>query len=832
MYKITWDKETGGVQLHSRVVDGALGVSPRPVFWEELDLLKLDELGWTYPHSNEPLLWAINKQYWYRGELVFEAKGANIYDTATVVLQPGMENLTLKPVNVKKMLARNYDFMFLLESEAIEFIRDTYTTYARVNRANEAAKANKDIDFEALAERIEKKTKRKMAIVKQDCDSFEIQSFDSAQSEGKKILLSTRIDRFIASFSGGKDSQVVLDLVTRAIPPTAFEVIYSDTGYELPPSLELYEEIKKFYVAKFPALKFSTTKNHESVLNYWDKIGTPSDTHRWCCSVMKTAPLYRSLKVDGNKQAKVLTFDGVRAEESTRRSGYERTGKGKHVYTVNAHPILRWNVAEIFLYMFAHDLPINPAYRFGFSRVGCVICPFGSDWSDFLVTKLYAESRKPFLDKLQDWVKSSGIKDSDAYIKTRRWHISALGNPNIKSFERVSVSCVNHTTKIKILSEPSDFFEWLKVLGHYSIGHTNKSFTGEIKFGKDVISFKGKKDSSSMEIVFNTGNYTFANNVMRIAHKAAYCVRCEVCEVECPTGALHIVPNLSIGPQCVHCLKCLTFHEKGCIAADCLRKISGRLNMNNSLTIKGYKTFGLRDEWVDEYFCDTENFWESTLLGTAMFDSFKAWGKDAGLLDAKNQPTEFGKLLKEIYQENPCLVWEIIWINLTYTSFIANRFVSYVKPGDIYDKKQLGDIITAQENVSSLTTLKNALGALFDLMNNSPVGETLMQGEMSNKKRVRKAYDDLSLEALAYSMYKFAEKNGSKEFRLSDLYNSEEYQGAPLEFGISRNAILKKLRALSSDTNRVLLAELNMGLDHITLRDDLDPISVLKEMRE
>ena len=43
MYKITWDKETGGVLLHSRIVDGTLGVSPRPVFFEELDLLKLDE---------------------------------------------------------------------------------------------------------------------------------------------------------------------------------------------------------------------------------------------------------------------------------------------------------------------------------------------------------------------------------------------------------------------------------------------------------------------------------------------------------------------------------------------------------------------------------------------------------------------------------------------------------------------------------------------------------------------------------------------------------------------------------------------------------------------
>lgn len=71
---------------------------------------------------------------------------------------------------------------------------------------------------------------------------------------------------------------------------------------------------------------------------------------------MKTAPLYRSLKVEGNKQARVLTFDGVRAEESTRRSGYNRIGKGKHVFTFNAHPILQWNVVEIFLYMMIHDL--------------------------------------------------------------------------------------------------------------------------------------------------------------------------------------------------------------------------------------------------------------------------------------------------------------------------------------------------------------------------------------------------------------------------------------------------------------------------------------------
>ena len=70
-------------------------------------------------------------------------------------------------------------------------------------------------------------------------------------------------------------------------------------------------------------------RNHESVLNYWDKIGTPSDKHRWCCAIMKTAPLYRTLKIDGtNKQAKSLAFEGVRSEESVMRSNYERIGRG------------------------------------------------------------------------------------------------------------------------------------------------------------------------------------------------------------------------------------------------------------------------------------------------------------------------------------------------------------------------------------------------------------------------------------------------------------------------------------------------------------------------
>lgn len=141
-----------------------------------------------------------------------------------------------------------------------------------------------------------------------------------------------------------------------------------------------------------------------------------------------------------------------------------------------------------------------------------------------------------------------------------------------------------------------------------------------------------------------------------------------------------------------------------------------------------------------------------------MFDSFKSWTKDAGLLDTKNNPTEFGKLMQEIYRNTPSLFWEVIWINLSYSSFIVNRFINQISVGDIFDKRTIADKITTSESVSSLTTLNNAVGALIDMFKSSPIGEDFSQGEVIEKKRIRRSYDDLSLEGLAYSLYLYAEK--------------------------------------------------------------------------
>lgn len=827
MFKIEWDNETGGVKLNSLHTKYSLGVSPRPVFFEELNLLGLNKLGWIYPNCKEPLLWACNKQYFYRGELVFEAKGANIYDAATVVFATGKEKLTLEPVDVTAMLEQCSNEMFLVESEAIEFIRDVYIQYSSASKSVEKVKANQ-IDFEELVAKVEKRTKKKMAIVKQDCDSFDIMPLENAKQEGKRTYATTKIDVFLASFSGGKDSQVVLDLCTRAIPPQAFEVIYSDTGYELPTSLSLYDEIQAYYKERYPELQFRTARNHENVLNYWDKIGTPSDTHRWCCSVMKTAPLHKMLKIDGtNKQARVLAFEGSRAEESNRRATYERIGKGvKHSNVTNARPIFNWNTTEVFLYMFKHNIPYNQAYRLGKPRVGCLICPFSSEWDDMIVNKCFTNELKPFVERLEEWSKMRGVTNLDEYIKGHKWKLRASGKfMEIKTY--VKFTNKGNTLIAEIKNPQSDFTVWLGVLGSYTISKNN--IGGELKIKGDIYPFKLNYNNTDYTVAFsNVSDVTLAGYIKRVIYKSAYCIKCEACEVECPTGALSIYPKFNIdNKKCIHCYKCLSFHERGCIVADSL-SMAQEVDYKKMTGISGYGTFGLREEWLSEFFVMQNDYWKNNVLGSKQIPSVKSWLKDSLIIDEKNNITELGKYLSSLYQDLPDLSWEIVWINLSQKSPLVNWFINNVGVGGSYTKNSLMDLYKEQYQEGQ-TTFEYSLQALFNMLNSSPIGEQFCQKvEITKNDFVRNAYDDLSREAVAYSLYKYAEAVGTKSLRVSDLYQSDCKQGVYREFGISRSTFEKQLRSLNSDTNRVLVAELNMGLDSITLRDDLDALEALK----
>ena len=136
MFKVIWDPQGNGVQLTMSSKGDALNVSPRPVFWEELDLLGLNKMGWIYPHVDEPLLWACDRRYFYKGDFVLEVKGGNVFDAPTVIQQDGFESLILSPVDMERLRTLNEDTMFIIEHEAMDFINQTYRRYKNIKEVS------------------------------------------------------------------------------------------------------------------------------------------------------------------------------------------------------------------------------------------------------------------------------------------------------------------------------------------------------------------------------------------------------------------------------------------------------------------------------------------------------------------------------------------------------------------------------------------------------------------------------------------------------------------------------------------------------------------------
>jgi 3'-phosphoadenosine 5'-phosphosulfate sulfotransferase (PAPS reductase)/FAD synthetase/ferredoxin len=843
MFRIIWDKEINGVKLTPNDNGESLNVSPRPVFYEELDLLGFKNV-WKYPESNEPLLWALDRRYFYKGEMVAEVKGGNIFDDAKIEISDAGLGLKLKPINIHKVVKINNKLLFLLEQEAIEFIEQTYRKYS-LSEIRSKAKANEEIDWAMLAEMFEKSTKIKHAIVKQDCDSFDIMPLELAQKHNRTIYLNTKIDQFIASFSGGKDSQVTLDLVSRVVPPDDFMVIYADTGMEIPSSLEIWEKTKKYYISNYPQLKFHLSQNpHKNVVELWEQFGLPSRIHRWCCTVAKTAPMYRDLKhINGNgKQKNVLVFEGVRAEESSKRETYDRIGKQvKHNNVINARPIFYWNLTEIFLYIFSRGLAINKGYRYGLSRVGCVICPFSSDWNERIVRKMYPEKMEPFLNVIKRATIESGVIDVKEYIKESRWKRRSGSKSNYSGDSRIDIIEQSKDLKIILTNPKEDIIEWLKVLGLLLFSQNENIIKGEIKFKEIVCNFSIEQlinNENKIIVTFsNIGNYpTLIGSVKRVINKTTYCNHCLACEVECPTGALVVEPKVKIDSnKCIHCWKCIDSIEKGCMMAKSLNISEGNSNMKTKITsIDRYNRFGLREKWLNNYFLSPDNYFQGENdLGIKMIPAFLNWLKDSEIINNLDKRiSDIGLILQKQFKNNNDLVWEIIWINLIYNSTIVRWYSQNIDWNLMLSREDIASILKNSYPDIKDSTKLNGLAALINMFLESPFSSKFKFWDVQKKNSetmIKKVpLESINSVAVAYSLYRYANEKNQYNLTVGEFYSSEQKSGIYKEFGLSKEKFKNILRTLQENVYGIVKVDLVMGLDNISLREDLTYKETLK----
>lgn len=218
---------------------------------------------------------------------------------------------------------------------------------------------------------------------------------------------------------------------------------------------------------------------------------------------------------NSNKQAKVLAFEGVRSEESVKRSSYERIGKGvKHSFVTNARPILKWNTTEIFIYLFRYNLTINKAYRMGKPRVGCIFCPFSSPWDDMVVNNRFKANLSPFLNRIITIAKERKIPNLDECVKERKWRLRASGN---FVSQKSSVEFLKSTPHLvaSISNAKNDIEKWLITISDFSISRNGNVAHGEFNFKKKIYAFEiNYKDNL---------NYTFtlynATDIMLVVCK-------------------------------------------------------------------------------------------------------------------------------------------------------------------------------------------------------------------------------------------------------------------------------------------------------------------------
>ena len=265
------------------------------------------------------------------------------------------------------------------------------------------------------------------------------------------------------TYSGGKDSDVMLDIAMRCLKPEQIEVINSHTTVDAPPTVYYIREKFK----KLTEMGIKTTIKYPKK-SMWqlivDKKIPPHRVKRYCCAYLKEA----------STPNRILCV-GVREDESNLRKGRDafvkkdKSKKERITYSIDhaeevfdeAHqglgdafdcqmiadmkkrvefmvnPIYKFTETDVWNYIHTYIHTYNPLYDMGFHRVGCVGCPLGGRngmMRDFAAFPKYKELYIRAFDKMlkrydstrEDWKTGKDVFD---------WWIQDPNVPGQMSFD-------------------------------------------------------------------------------------------------------------------------------------------------------------------------------------------------------------------------------------------------------------------------------------------------------------------------------------------------------------------------------------------------------------
>jgi len=414
----------------------------------------------------------------------------------------------------------------------------------------------------------------------------------------------------LVSFSGGKDSTAVSDLVRRALGHADVLHIFGDTTLE---DQNTYEYIRQFQEAN-PLIDFFPARAEHDFYELVGQMGPPSRVMRWCCTIFKAGPINDILQSCGHQ--KVLTFYGIRRNESVRRSKYHKTSWNDPdrlgtVVNVNrdeelngvtvgakigqqttASPIIDWTDFDVWNYILSRNLMFNKSYRLGFSRVGCWLCPLNSRWSELLASIFFPEDAKRWRAQLVDFARRIDKPDPEEYVDERGWvkRFGGAGLPNrFSGLETSPCGDMANTVQIEI-ERPvnAELEEFLKPLGRINRDRSRPTL-GEVYLeGRpnqdwDALIVQSPENSTMLRFTVINPKRDMKRLTWYFKQQATKfqtCIQCTACSVVCPHGAITIKPDTRVyeidQDVCTGCMECVThFGSTGCLVAKSLSVYGG-----------------------------------------------------------------------------------------------------------------------------------------------------------------------------------------------------------------------------------------------------------------
>ena len=512
MFDYIHDEESGGILL----IDKPTGMSnePRPVYAQELDLLGINNYYRYDSQTDIPYMWAEAHRYYYRGKNIFNTKGGSLYTMPEVqiltetdengnehsVLAEGTE---LQPVDMELMIRKNHDLLEVMEQITVKKVYGIYRKYKK------------------------------------------------------------KVDKFHVALSGGKDSIVVLDICRKALPDSSYVVIFGDTKMEFPDTYAVIDKIEQDCLEN--NIEFYRAASHFEPEESWKLFGPPSRVLRWCCTVHKSTPQTIKLReITGKNNYVGLDFVGVRKHESVARSKYDEENYGKKQKGQYSHnPILEWTSAEVWLYIYAHNLIVNEAYKKGNSRAGCLFCPMATGKSYCMQYASYPNEVEKFVNLVRSLVDDSNI---DSYIDNGGFNSRRSGRDLIDNELRYFERNENGKLIITANAKYDSWKEWKKTVPNAD------DIIDEI-INKDEITVIVSESSDKL------GKFKILKQALK---KSTYCISCRACESNCWSGALKFDENGNVHIEnCIHCGACHTF-PKGCLVAES-RKVTMNDKKKNSM---------------------------------------------------------------------------------------------------------------------------------------------------------------------------------------------------------------------------------------------------------